>query len=50
MTPSLSFLAPDIVRAAVEGTLPSSPGVSRLMGMSANWAEPRRAAGLPALT
>ena len=48
MTLSLAFLAPDIVKAAVHGTLPRGFGVSRLMDMPASWAAQRRAAGLPA--
>ena len=36
---SLAFLAPDIVQAAVEGTLPRGFGVSRLMDMPPSWAE-----------
>ena len=38
---SLAFLAPDIVRAAVEGTLPRGFGVSRLMDMPPSWSEQR---------
>ena len=45
---SLAFLAPGIVKAAVDGTLPRSLGVSRLMDMPASWVSQRRAAGLPA--
>ena len=36
---SLAFLAPDIVQAAVDGSLPRGFGVSRLMDMPPNWAE-----------
>jgi DNA invertase Pin-like site-specific DNA recombinase len=46
MTLSLAFLAPDIVKAAVEGTLPRGFGVSRLTDLPANWNEQRRALGL----
>jgi hypothetical protein len=49
MTLSLAFLAPDIVKAAVDGTLPRGFGISRLMDMPAGWAEQRRATGLPPL-
>ena len=38
---SLAFLAPDIVQAAVDGTLPRGLGVSRLMDMPPSWAEQR---------
>jgi site-specific DNA recombinase len=43
---SLAFLAPDIVQAAVDGTLPRGFGVSRLMEMPPNWAEQRHALGI----
>jgi site-specific DNA recombinase len=49
MTLSLAFLAPDIVKAAVDGTLPRGFGVSRLMDLPASWVKQRRAAGLPGL-
>jgi site-specific DNA recombinase len=42
---SLAFLAPDIVQAAVEVTLPRGFGVSRLMDMPPNWADERQALG-----
>jgi len=44
---SLAFLAPDIVKAAVIGTLPRGFSVSRLIDLPANWAEQRSALGLP---
>jgi hypothetical protein len=37
MTISLAFLAPDLVRAAVEGRLPRGIGVERLRDPSAEW-------------
>ena len=43
---SLAFLAPDIVQAAVDGTLPRGLGVSRLTDMPASWAEQRQALGI----
>ena len=43
---SLAFLAPDIVKAAVMGTLPRGFGVSRLIDLPASWAEQRRTLGL----
>ncbi|MGD1037362.1 MAG: hypothetical protein ABR878_09215 [Roseiarcus sp.] len=43
---SLAFLAPDIVKAAVMGTLPRGFGVSRLIDLPINWAEQRKALGL----
>jgi DNA invertase Pin-like site-specific DNA recombinase len=43
---SLAFLAPDIIQAAVDGTLPRGLGVSRLMDMPPSWADQRRALGV----
>jgi site-specific DNA recombinase len=43
---SLAFLAPDIVKGAITGTLPRGFGVSRLIDLPANWAEQRIALGL----
>jgi hypothetical protein len=43
---SLAFLAPDIVKAAVAGTLPRGFGVSRLIDPPAGWIEQRKALGL----
>ena len=43
---SLAFLAPDIVQAAVDGTLPRGLGVSRLMDMPPSWADQRLALGI----
>jgi site-specific DNA recombinase len=37
MTLSLAFLSPQIVQAAVDGTLADGPGVSRLMELSECW-------------
>jgi len=45
---SLAFLAPDIVKATVNGTLPRGFGVSRLIDLPTKWAEQRRALGLSA--
>jgi hypothetical protein len=36
MTISLAFLAPDLVKAAFEGTLPAEMGVARLCDLPAN--------------
>ncbi len=46
MTLSLAFLAPDIIKAAVEGTLPRGLGLSRFTDLPASWAKQRRATGL----
>jgi hypothetical protein len=43
---SLALLAPDIVQAAVDATLPRGLGVSRLMDMPLSWAEQRQALGI----
>ena len=37
MTMSLAFLAPDLVKAAVEGLLPHGMGVTRLCELPAEW-------------
>jgi hypothetical protein len=46
MTISLALLAPDLVRAAVEGRLPRGIGVERLRDASAEWSQPFEALGL----
>ena len=43
---SLAFLAPDIVQAAVEGSLPRGFGVSRLIDMPPSWSEQRSTIGI----
>jgi site-specific DNA recombinase len=45
---SLAFLAPDIVQAAVDGTLARGFGVSRLTDLPAVWADQRKAIGIAA--
>ena len=47
MTISLSFLAPDLVRAAIEG-LPHGMGVARLCELPAEWSRQHRVLGLAA--
>jgi site-specific DNA recombinase len=37
MTLNLAFLSPEIVKAAVEGTLPSIAGISRLIDAPVSW-------------
>ncbi len=44
---SLAFLAPDIVEAAADGTLPRGFGISRLTDLPISWAEQREKLGLP---
>jgi site-specific DNA recombinase len=46
MTISLAFLAPDLVRAAVEGRLPRGIGVERLRDAPAEWSRQFEAFGL----
>ena len=43
---SLAFLAPDIIKAAVERRLPRSFGVSRLVNLPIEWEEQMRHLGL----
>jgi site-specific DNA recombinase len=42
-TLNLAFLAPEIVRAAVDGTLPDGLGVVALAEMDADWLSQREA-------
>jgi hypothetical protein len=46
MTISLAFLAPDLVKAAIEGRLPRGMGVARLSDMPAEWSRQRQMLGL----
>lgn len=46
MTISLAFLAPDLVKAAIEGRLPRGMGVARLCDMPAEWSRQRQTLGL----
>jgi site-specific DNA recombinase len=48
MTLSLAFLAPDIVKAAVEGRLPRGFGLKRLVDLPMAWPDQWRALGLQA--
>jgi hypothetical protein len=43
---SLAFLAPDIVEAAISGTLPRRIRVSRLTDLSPSWRKQREMLGL----
>jgi hypothetical protein len=47
MTISLAFLAPDLVKAAIDGRLPHGMGVARLADLSAEWSKQHRTLGLP---
>jgi site-specific DNA recombinase len=46
MTISLAFLAPDLVKAAVEGRLPRGIGVDRLRDLPTEWSRQFEALGL----
>ncbi|MGE3149407.1 MAG: recombinase family protein [Pseudorhodoplanes sp.] len=46
MTISLAFLAPNLVKAAIEGTLPHGMGVTRLTDLPAEWLRQHEALGL----
>ena len=48
MTISLAFLAPDLVKAAIEGRLPYGMGLTRLCELPAKWSRQFRILGLPA--
>jgi DNA invertase Pin-like site-specific DNA recombinase len=47
MTVSLAFLAPDLVKAAIEGRLPRSIGVERLRDAPVEWSRQHTMLGLP---
>jgi site-specific DNA recombinase len=46
LTISLAFLAPDLVKAAVEGRLPRGIGIERLRDAPAEWSQQFHALGL----
>lgn len=46
MTISLAFLAPDLVKAAIDGRLPHGMGVARLCDLPAEWCRQRQMLGL----
>ena len=47
-TLSLAFLAPELVNAAINGTLPHGMGVIRLADLPAEWSRQRRILGFTA--
>jgi len=47
MTMSLAFLAPDLVKAAIDGRLPHGMGVARLADMPAEWSHQHQMLGFP---
>jgi hypothetical protein len=48
MTISLAFLAPGLVKAAIDGRLPYGMGVARLTDLPAEWSRQHQMLGLPA--
>ena len=48
MTLSLAFLAPETVKAAIEGRLPRGLGISCLSDLPASWREQFRQLGIAA--
>jgi site-specific DNA recombinase len=48
MTISLAFLAPDLVKAAIDGRLPYGMGIARLTELPAEWSRQREMLGFPA--
>jgi site-specific DNA recombinase len=48
MTVSLAFLAPDLVKAAIDGRLPQGMGVARLADLPPEWSVQHQMLGLPA--
>jgi site-specific DNA recombinase len=48
MTITLAFLAPDLVKAAIEGRLPHGMGVARLVDAPAEWSRQHQVLGLRA--
>src|SRR5262249_55928424 len=48
MTISLASLAPDLVKAEIEGRLPHGRGVARLADLPAEWSRQHQMLGLPA--
>ena len=46
MTISLAFLAPDLVKAAIEGRLPHGMGLVRLSDLPVEWSRQHQVLGL----
>jgi hypothetical protein len=46
MTMSLAFLAPDVIEAAISGTLPRRIGIGRLTDLPSSWRKQREMLGL----
>jgi site-specific DNA recombinase len=47
MTISLAFLAPDLIKAAIDGRLPYGMGITRLTDLPAEWSKQREMLGFP---
>lgn len=47
MTISLAFIAPELVKASIEGRLPHGMGVARFADLPAEWSRQRQILGLP---
>jgi hypothetical protein len=47
MTISLAFLAPDLVKAAIDGRLPCGMGIARLADLPAEWSRQHEMLGFP---
>jgi DNA invertase Pin-like site-specific DNA recombinase len=47
MTISLAFLAPDLIKAAIDGRLPHGMGIARLTDLPAEWSRQHEMLGLP---
>ena len=47
MTISLAFLAPDLVKAAIDGRLPHGMGIARLIDLPAEWPKQQEMLGFP---
>ena len=47
MTISLAFLAPDLIKAAIDGRLPHGMGVACLTDLPAEWSRQHEMLGLP---
>lgn len=47
MTISLAFLAPDLVKAAIDGRLPRGMGIARLTDLPAEWSRQHEMLGFP---
>jgi hypothetical protein len=50
MTVSLAFLAPHLVKAAIEGRLPRGIGIARLRDAPVEWSRQHAMLGLPFLS